>query len=218
MTYDDDNILSISGIQHFVFCRRQWALIHIEQQWEENLLTVEGNIFHEKAHDKGFTEVRDNIIISRAMPICSAELGITGECDVVEFHKDNDGIELFGREGKYHPYPIEYKKGRPKAGDEDALQLTAQAMCLEEMLYCTIDHGYLFYGETKHRVKVVIGEKLRKKVIENLTLMHQYYKRRYTPDTKSSKKCKMCSIKDICLPERNRYRLVRDYISESLEG
>lgn len=216
--YKEDEYLLLSGLQHFEFCQRQWALIHIEQQWAENLLTVEGNIFHEKAHDKNFTEVRGDIIISRGMPVHSSELGVSGECDVVEFQKDINGIEIFGREGKYMPYPIEYKKGKPKTGIEDVIQLVGQAMCLEEMLCCDINYGYLYYGETRKRVKVDITEELRKKVHEDLELMHQYFKRRYTPNTKSGKKCNACSIKDICVPKRKKYKSVGEYIEKSLEG
>ena len=111
MMYDDDNILSISGIQHFVFCRRQWALIHIEQQWAENLLTVSGEIMHEKAHDDTFTETRNGIITSRGMQVSSYELGIYGVCDIVEFVPSDDGAILFGKEGKYSVVPVEYKHG-----------------------------------------------------------------------------------------------------------
>lgn len=113
MMYDDDNILSISGIQHFVFCRRQWALIHIEQQWAENLLTVSGEIMHEKAHDDTFTETRNGIITSRGMQVSSYELGIYGVCDIVEFVPSDDGAILFGKEGKYSVVPVEYKNGEP---------------------------------------------------------------------------------------------------------
>ncbi|MEG1107116.1 MAG: Dna2/Cas4 domain-containing protein, partial [Eubacterium sp.] len=128
-TYDEEDYLMLSGIQHFEFCRRQWALIHIEQQWEENLRTVEGNIMHEKAHDGLFTEKRKNIIVTRGMRVFSKTLGISGICDVVEFHRDDlIGVEIFGREGKYCIYPIEYKRGEPKENDADILQLTAQAM------------------------------------------------------------------------------------------
>lgn len=216
--YKEDEYLMLSGLQHFEFCQRQWALIHIEQQWAENLLTVEGNIFHENAHNKGFTELRGDVLTTRGMPVFSAELGVSGECDVVEFHRDENGIELFGRNGKYQPYPVEYKKGKPKTGDEDVLQLVCQAMCLEEMLCCKIETGYLYYGEVRKRLKVQITDELREYVCGQLRLMHQYYKRKYTPNTKPDKRCNACSIKDICLPKRNRYKSVRDYISKSLEG
>lgn len=138
MEYQEEDFLLLSGIQHFVFCRRQWALIHIEQQWQENLRTVEGGILHEKTHDYTIKEKRGDLIISRSMGIYSRTLGITGACDVVEFHKSRDGVALYGREGNYKPVPVEYKRGKPKQGNADVLQLCAQAMCLEEMLLCRI--------------------------------------------------------------------------------
>ncbi|MEG1186178.1 MAG: CRISPR-associated protein Cas4, partial [Eubacterium sp.] len=201
-TYDEEDYLMLSGIQHFEFCRRQWALIHIEQQWEENLRTVEGNIMHEKAHDGLFTEKRKNIIVTRGMRVFSKTLGISGICDVVEFHRDDlIGVEIFGREGKYCIYPIEYKRGEPKENDADILQLTAQAMCLEEMLCTSINKGYMYYGERKHRLSVTIDEELREKVKSKFAEMHDYYNRRYTPKVKTSKSCKACSMKDLCLPK-----------------
>ena len=115
MTYNEDDYLMLSGIQHFEFCRRQWALIHIEKQWEENYLTVSGELMHEKAHDKDFVETRRNVITTRGMPIYSRNMGVRGDCDVVEFIRDNEnGIEIFGREGKYKVVPVEYKRGELK--------------------------------------------------------------------------------------------------------
>lgn len=113
--YKEEDYLMLSGIQHFSFCRRQWALIHIEQQWDENLRTVEGNIFHKKAHDGYSSEKRQDVIISRGMPVFSPALGVSGVCDIVEFcRNDKKGISLHGREGRYLVYPVEYKKGQPK--------------------------------------------------------------------------------------------------------
>ena len=112
----------MSGIQHFAFCRRQWALAYIELQWDENVRTVEGKLLHEKAHDPTNAEKRGDLIISRGMPVYSRELGISGECDVVEFHRSQDGITLFGRDGLYEVIPIEYKRGKPKENDVDILQ------------------------------------------------------------------------------------------------
>ena len=132
--YKEEDYLQLSGIQHFAFCRRQWALAYIELQWDENVRTVEGKLLHEKAHDPTNAEKRGDLIISRGMPVYSRELGISGECDVVEFHRSQDGITLFGRDGLYEVIPIEYKRGKPKENDVDILQLMAQALCLEEML------------------------------------------------------------------------------------
>lgn len=216
MDYNEEDFLSLSGIQHFEFCRRQWALIHIEQQWQENLRTVEGEILHEKAHDVLFKEKRGDLIISRGMAVFSKSLGINGVCDVVELHKDKDGVSIFGREGFYKPVPVEYKRGKPKEDDIDILQLTAQAMCLEEMLNCNISIGYMFYGETNHRLKVNITEELKSRVTEICKEMHQIYERRYTPKVKPGKMCKACSLSNICLPKLCKNLSARDYIERSI--
>ena len=162
--YKEEDFLQLSGIQHFEFCRRQWALAYIELQWQENVRTVEGKILHENAHDVSVKEKRGDLIVVRAMPIHSREMGVSGECDVVEFHKVQDGISLSGKEGFYKVVPIEYKRGKPKTDDSDILQVTAQALCLEEMLCCTIPHGYIYYGETRHRTKVEFTDEIREKV------------------------------------------------------
>ena len=136
MEYNEDSYLMVSGIQHFAFCRRQWALIHIDEVWAENERTAEGRIIHDTAHDVYRSESRGEVILSRAMPIFSHALGLSGECDVVEFRRTTkDGISLHGRDGLYTVYPVEYKRGSPKENPCDILQMTAQAMCLEEMLY-----------------------------------------------------------------------------------
>lgn len=218
MNYCEDEYLMLSGLQHFEFCQRQWALIHIEQQWQDNVFTVDGNIMHEKAHDKTFNETRGDIIITRSMAIKSNELGISGECDIVEFHKNENGVQIYGREGKYIPVPVEYKKGKPKQGDEDVLQLVAQAMCLEEMLCCNIKYAYLYYGDVRKRTKVDISDELRNKVKDDLLLMHQYYRRKYTPKVKTSKKCNGCSLKDLCIPKLMKHSSVKEYINKMLEG
>lgn len=213
MDYKEEEYLMLSGIQHYAFCRRQWALIHIEKQWEENVRTVEGHLVHERAHDKFFSETRGNTIISRGMPIYSASLGTSGDCDIVEFHKCKDGIGLKGKEGLYKVIPIEYKKGKEKEEDADVLQLAAQAMCLEEMLCCNIPVGYLYYHETRRRTEVVINEELRKKVEDMFAEMHHMLERRYTPKVKRAKRCNACSLKNICLPQLCQESSVRDYIN-----
>lgn len=218
MDYKEEDFLSLSGIQHFEFCRRQWALIHIEQQWQENIRTIEGAILHQKAHESSTSEKRGSLIISRGMSVFSKTLGVTGVCDVVEFHESGNGITIFKREGLYSPIPIEYKRGEPKEGDADIMQLCTQAICLEEMLLCHINEGFLFYGETKHRLKVEFGEELRNKVKKTFEEMHQMYNRRYTPKVKTSKACKACSLADICLPKLCKNISVKSYISRNIGG
>lgn len=216
MEYREEDFLLLSGIQHFAFCRRQWALIHVEQQWQENLRTIEGAILHERAHDKFFTEKRAEILVSRAMAIFSRRLGLSGECDVVEFHTSPHGVSIFGRDGLYLPIPIEYKRGKPKENDTDALQLCAQAICLEEMLLCNVDVGYLFYGQTNRRIEVPITDRLRKKVSEMTEEMHKYYKDRYTPKVRQTKACSSCSLKDVCIPKLSNIETARQYIQRRI--
>ena len=216
MTYDEEDYLLLSGIQHFSFCRRQWALIHIEQLWKENVRTIEGQFLHEKAHDSSIKEKRGALIISRGMPVFSKELGITGTCDVVEFYKDPNGVELSGREGRFSAIPVEYKRGKPKESDADILQLTAQVMCLEDMLVCDIKEGHLFYGETNHRLKIEISEEYRQRVKDICAEMHQLYQRRYTPKVKTGQHCKACSMADLCLPKLCGKLSVSQYIERSL--
>ena len=217
MEYAEDDYLMISGIQHFKFCRRQWALIHVEQQWAENVHTVTGELMHKKAHDPYLTEKRKDTIIVRALPVSSRELGISGECDVVEFHKCEDGIQLHGHRGLYSVFPVEYKKGKPKLTEEDKLQVVAQALCLEEMFSTRVAQGAIFYGETRRREQIEITEELREEVIHMLAEMHQYYARKYTPKVKPSKACNACSLKDICLPKLNKTISVKTYIEQRLE-
>ena len=218
MEYAEDDYLMLSGIQHFQFCRRQWALIHIEQQWEENLRTVEGEIFHTNAHNDNFIEKRKNVIITRGMRVFSHALGVHGVCDIVEFIRDDkQGVSIFGRDGKYRVEPVEYKKGKPKCDQSDVLQVVAQAMCLEEMLVCHISKGYVYYGETRHREAINITDELRNLVKDSFNEMHQYYDKRYTPKVKWSKSCNACSMKEICLPVLGKNKSVKDYIENKLE-
>ncbi|GHS96940.1 CRISPR-associated protein Cas4 [Synergistales bacterium] len=210
----EDDYLLLSGIQHFSFCRRQWALIHIEQAWSENLRTVEGKLMHERAHDPFFTEKRGDTIIAREMPVFSNTLGVSGQCDVVEFHSDKNGVTLHGRTGLWLPCPIEYKRGSPKVSDADRLQLCAQAICLEEMLLCSaIKTAYLYYGETHRREAVDLTAELRETVRSCFAEMRGYFERRYTPRVKPTKSCNACSLKDICLPKMPKNSGVREYIN-----
>ncbi|HHX62030.1 MAG TPA: CRISPR-associated protein Cas4 [Epulopiscium sp.] len=217
MEYSQKEYLMLSGIQHFAFCRRQWALIHVENQWQENYHTAIGNVFHEKAHDNTFVEKRGDIITSRAIPIHSTELKISGECDIVEFRKNLNGVEINGYEGLYIPYPIEYKKGSPKKTDIDILQLVAQVICLEEMFLCDIDRGYIYYGKTRHREEVVISDELKNKVRMMVKEMHMIFKEGYTPKVRLTKACNACSLREVCLPELSETRSVKSYIEKNIK-
>ena len=216
--YREEDYLMLSGLQHFAYCRRQWALIHIEQQWAENERTVDGQIFHAVAHDKGRIEKRGDLLITRGLPIKSAQLGMSGLCDVVEFHKSEEGVSLASYEGLWQPYPVEYKKGLPKLNEADEMQLCGQAICLEEMLLCRIPGGSLFYGENRRREPVEFTEELRGKVYDMAKEMHVLWDKGYTPRVKPQKGCNACSLKEICVPRLGRVKSVSAYIEGSLSG
>ena len=187
MSYREEDYLQLSGIQHFAFCPRQWALIHLENLWQENLQTAQGQLLHQRCHDAGQDESRGDLLILRDLRISSPSLGLSGACDVVEFHRDPKGVSLQGRDGLWMPYPVEYKRGKPKPHQADELQLCAQAICLEEMLCCSIPEGALFYGEPRRRQTVTLDESLRQTVKEMAEQMHQYAQRGYTPKVKPKK-------------------------------
>lgn len=216
--YTDEDLLMLSGLHHFAFCKRRWALVHLENQWEDNVKTVEGNIMHEICHDTDFSESRGNLMIIRGLYLSSYKLGVTGQCDVVEFTLRNDekGAVLFGRKGTWDVCPVEYKKGRPISGLTDISQLCGQALFLEEMFACKIDYGYLYYGETRKRQKVIFTNELREQVKAMINEMHEYYRRGYTPKVKTTPKCKSCSLKELCLPKLCRNLSVSNYYAKNL--
>ncbi len=207
----------LSGIQHYCFCRRQWALIHIEQQWAENVRTLEGELLHKRAHANMPTEKRKGLIVTRSMPVHFKIMGVSGICDIVEFHKDDHGITLAGHRDLYRAFPVEYKRGKPKENHSDALQLTAQAICLEEMLCCEIREAALYYGEIRHRLSIEITDDLRSEVIKSFEEMHQLFDRHYTPKAKQTKACNACSLNEICLPSLQKKQQVNRYINRHLD-
>jgi len=194
----------LSGIQHFAYCKRQWALIHIEQYWAENVLTFEGRELHDRADDPYFREKRGDRIIARAMPLVSHRLGVYGIADVVEFHRSLEGeagVSLPSRRGQWRPYPVEYKRGRPKPGDYDELQLCIQAVCLEEMFSCTIPEGALFYGEIERRERVELTRTLREQAVSMLSEMRQLFREGSTPIAPYDARCDRCSLYEGCQPK-----------------
>lgn len=214
----EDDYLMMSGLQHFDYCKRQWALIHIEQQWADNLFTAEGNVMHKRCHNEKIVEKRGDLIVTRGMRVVSHTLKLTGVCDVVEYHKSSKGIPINGYDGMWDVVPVEYKHGHPKTIDADRLQLCAQAIALEEMLVCDINSGFLYYGEIRRREQVLFTNDLRAKVKSMAEEMCKYYMRGYTPIVKKSSNCNMCSLKDICLPIVENKRNVKQYILENISG
>ena len=218
--YNDDDLLLLSGIQHMAFCERQWALIHIEQVWAENVRTVEGKQLHERTDDPFEDETRNNLRIVRSMPIISNILGLHGIADVVEFHResgkiDNKTVRIGDRPGWWRPVPVEYKRGRPKPDDRDAVQLCAQAIALEEMMKLSIDYGMLFYGQTKHRERICFDSDLRKHTADLALRMHRMAAEGRTPKAQKGRHCSQCSLIEICRPGLTlHHRPVDKYIAE----
>lgn len=214
--YPEEDYLLLSGIQHFLFCRRQWALIHIEGRWADNRLTLEGDFLHERAHDAKLDGMAKGAFVSRAMPVCSRRLGLSGACDVVEFIPAEDGVPIAGRKGLFRPFPIEYKRGKRKLNDCDRAQLCAQAICLEEMLGIDIAQGAVYYAETRRRETVAFSEELRETVGRAVLEMHELTAKARTPRARPSKACGGCSLADECLPTLGRAQGVERYLAERL--
>lgn len=218
--YKEDELLAISGLQHIAFCERQWALIHIEKQWNENVRTAEGRVIHERVHDPDYKVHKPGVFVVRSMPLRSFALGLYGEADVVEFipQPSGAGIRLLKKGGLYLPRPVEYKRGKSKKGDYDRLQLCAQAICLEEMLECNIEEADLYYAETRRREVVKLGQELREHVYNLSQHMHRLFRQGITPlpDMKLSV-CKSCSMENVCLPRIRMKRSVKAYWNEMLD-
>lgn len=206
------NEATLSALQHFAFCRRQWGLIFLERQWAENARTAEGQVFHETAHHGPESEARGELLILRGLRVASPSLRLGGICDVVEFHRSPSGVSLAGREGLWLPYPVEYKKGSDQTRESDEVQLCGQALCLEDMLCCQIPEGSLFYGETRRRTRVAFDGTLRQRTLDLLHELLGYMDRGYTPGAKLHKGCNACSLRDICLPKLSRAPSVADYV------
>lgn len=206
--YDEDDLVMISALQHYLFCPRQCALIHLEQQWLENRLTAEGRILHERVHTIG-RESRRKQRIAFDVPIRSLQLGLTGRADIVEFHLRENGAWL--------PLPVEYKRGRPKKDDSDRVQLCAQAICLEEMLACPVPAGALYYGEKKRRTAVTFDEALRENTARTAAAVHALLAGGKTPPPHFAAHCKNCSFMPLCLPKVATKKRVSHYLRKMVE-
>jgi CRISPR-associated exonuclease Cas4 len=215
--FDEDDLLPLSALQHLIFCERQCALIHIEQVWADNPLTVEGGLLHERV-DSAVVESRTGVRFARRVALHSLRLGVTGKADVVEFHRvgdDQPGAILPGVAGHWVPFPVEYKRGRPKLDESDRVQLCAQALCLEEMLYVPAPAGALFYGRTRRRFDVAFDVDLRARTEAACARLHDLLASGRTPVAVREPKCARCSLLDICKPDAPR-RSARDYLDAAL--
>jgi len=214
--YHEDDYIMLSALQHYLFCPRQCALIHLEQTWDDNRLTMQGNILHERVHEQNH-EKRGDVIVSRGLRLASARLGLAGQADVVEFHRSDTGCALANYPGAWQPFPVEYKRGRPKHDHCDAVQLCAQAVCLEEMLECSIPKGALYYGQERRRKDVEFEQTLRDETLACVSAVHELLNNGRTPPPVADKKCGSCSLKDLCLPDTLSKKL-SGYYRRLMEG
>ncbi|NIA05908.1 MAG: CRISPR-associated protein Cas4 [Proteobacteria bacterium] len=211
MHYTEDELLPLSALQHLLFCERQCALIHIEREWQENLFTAQGRILHERA-DSGVRESRKDLRIESGVPLRSLRLGLIGKADVVEFHRIMTGDKTLWR-----PFPVEYKRGRPKKDNWDRVQLCAQAICLEEMLQVEVPEGALFYGKNRRRQEIRIDEELRRETKQAAARLHELVRSGRTPLARYQKKCKSCSLMALCMPKvAGAAKSVNRYLSQVL--
>jgi len=207
--YSEDDLLSLSALQHLFFCERQCALIHIEQLWDENLFTAQGRIMHEKVHSET-AERRRDIRVEYGMPLRSLKLGLSGKADVIEFHRLGDG--------HWQPFPVEYKRGRNKPDNRDKVQLCAQAICLEEMMSLCVPRGAIYYGKERHRTEFDFDESLRQDTEQTALRLHKLIESGKTPPPVYEEKCDTCSLFSLCLPKTIEKKVsVRQYLSKMIE-
>lgn len=218
--YTDDDLLTLSGIQHIAFCDRQYALIYIEDQWKENVLTIQGSHLHERVDDPFESEKRNDIISLRGVYVVSYILGLYGRADLIELTKTNSShgtLTLPNLQGYWNVKPVEFKRGKPKPDVCDEVQLCAQAICLEEMYNININEGNIFYGEPHRRKTVKLDENLRKLTVYYANQMHRLFNSKLTPKPKYLPKCRSCSLIDICLPHKiSLGQRVSDYFAKNL--
>jgi CRISPR-associated exonuclease Cas4 len=214
MSYSEDDLIPLSALQHLLFCERQCALIHIEQVWNENLFTAEGRIMHERV-DEANRESRGDVRIEFGMPLRSLRLGLVGKADVVEFHLKQASQDV--RSPEWLPFPVEYKRGKPKKDNCDKVQVCAQALCLEEMLGVEIPCGALFYGKTRRRKDVAFDHALRQETESAAMRLHRLIESGQTPGPVYTPKCKNCSFFNVCLPKTiEKRRSVKHYLSGAM--
>jgi CRISPR-associated exonuclease Cas4 len=215
--HNEDDLLPISALAQIVFCERRCALIHLEGAWEDNIATTQGSHLHERAHEEG-AELRGDLLIVRALRLRSLHIGITGQADVVEFHRQTEtGAVLPGRTGFWRPFPVEYKRGHSRPEPSFLVQLCAQALCLEEMLHTDVLAGALFFGKERRRLDVAFDFALRLETQQTAERLHALFRSRQTPPARYEKKCQSCSLIGLCRPrETGGNRRVAQWLEKTI--
>ena len=219
MYYDEEDMLMLSGIQHYMFCPRQWALIHIGQHWEENRLTAEGRLLHKNVDNPSYRQKNGDVVTLRSVPISSNTLGLYGYSDAIELiHSEDDTncIVHLKYPGFWRPCPVEYKRGRAKPDARDKVQLAAQAICLEEQYEIRIDEAFLYYAETNRRESVSIDAELRNQTQQCADETHKVFKSGVIPKAEKKRGCLNCSLFDVCMPEMESRPKVNHYLKKYL--
>jgi CRISPR-associated exonuclease Cas4 len=207
MTAKEDDFLPLSALQHYLFCPRQCALIHLERLWFENLYTAEGRVMHERVDQRG-EKTHGGLKIEYGLQLVCHDLGLIGQADVVEFHRTDT------KPYQWRPFPVEYKRGKPKKDNSDKVQLCAQALCLEEMYQAPIPEGALFYGKTRRRQAVVFSPELRQETVETTRRLQDMIQEGKTPEPVYEKKCESCSFLDFCMPRVCGVKSAKSYLEK----
>lgn len=216
---DDYDRLPLSSLKQFVYCQRRYALMYIENEWGSNYKIVEGDLLHDKVDNPFFNEKRVDTHISRSVPVYSNRLGLYGVADIVEFYKDQNGIEIEGKKGLWKLCPLEYKNGKPEKSSADNYQICAQAICLEEMFNTKIENGNIYYGKLKRRVLVEITKSMKDSVVIKVDEMKTLLMNNTIPEVPDDQNCSLCSLVDICMPYIiDKRKIFRDRITDLLKG
>ena len=205
--FSEDDYIQLSSLQHYVYCPRQCGLIHVEDEWNDNVFTVRGEILHEKV-DTDTYETRGTLKTVRGLRIHSTRLGIVGRADVVEFRKSANA------DGSPDVMPVEFKSGQPKEDVSDKVQLCAQALCLEEMMNTQVKRGAFFYGKIRRRVQVELDDELRKQTEEIIVAVHEIVSQKKVPAARYNEKCRNCSLEETCMPKAMNEKKLKKYIEE----
>ncbi|WP_294468853.1 CRISPR-associated protein Cas4 [uncultured Anaerofustis sp.] len=217
--YNNEHNIPISMIKQYAYCPHRFSLMYLDNVWSENYKIVEGNITHRKVDNPFIKEKRKDTFYSRSVPVYSDELDLYGIVDIIEFTKseDDSAVKVKGKRGKWKINPIEYKNGKKEKSNADALQLCAQAICLEEMFDTKIEFGEIFYNKIKRRFKVEFDNKLRSEVLNIIGLINENISKNEIIPIREEQNCNLCSIRDNCLPFAYRNKNSKEKLIELIK-